>query len=117
MQQFCWEMCFIFDIEQTCDETFSVPRDWDPAGVFDIVAKDAGQPIYEKLAAGPQTRSSRDQRPLKEGGTVDIYQAILLAIARTGPKQALSYDDLRTSLSNILASSVPQKIEGACLTH
>jgi hypothetical protein len=112
MQQFCWEMCFIFDISETCDDTFSIPRKWDPVEVFDIVAKDAGQPIYEKLAAGPQSRSARDRRPLKTGGTVDIYEAILLAIAKTGPKQSLTYNELRTGLSGILEpASVPQKIE------
>lgn len=111
MQQFCWELCFIFDIDQTCDDTFSIPRSWSPDEVFDTVARDAGQPIYEKLAAGPQSRSTRDQRPLKDGGTVDIYQAILLAIAKTGPKSSLSYDELRASLSGILSANVPQKIE------
>jgi hypothetical protein len=111
IEQFCWELCFLFDIDGTCENTFRIPRDWDPVEIFDVVAKDAGQPIYEKLAAGPQSRSPRDQRPLHQGGSVDIYQALLLAIAKTGPKSSLSYDELRSSLSNVLASNIPQKIE------
>jgi hypothetical protein len=50
-------------------------------------------------------------RPLKNGDAVDIYQAILMAIAVTGPKEKLSYDQIRSSLNNILVEKVPQKLE------
>ena len=50
-------------------------------------------------------------RPLINGGAVDIYHAILLAIAVTGPKEQLSYDEIRSSLGRILIDKVPQKIE------
>ena len=50
-------------------------------------------------------------RPLVNGGATDIYHAILLAIAVTGPKEQLSYDEIRSSLNRVLADKIPQKIE------
>ena len=60
---------------------------------------------------GPQSRTDRIPRPPIAGGSVDIYQAILLSIAMTGPKSQLSYDQIRASLNSILADKIPQKIE------
>jgi hypothetical protein len=110
MQTFCWESCFELGVSET-KRLFRTPADWGPSGVYEKVAADAGQPIYDKLSAGPQKRSDRIHRPLKNGGNVDIYQALLYAIAQTGPKSRLSYDEVRTSLSNVLADKIPQKIE------
>jgi hypothetical protein len=118
MQQFCWELCFDKDIEETCSKAVKINSAEDAERVFETVAKDAGQPIYDKLAAGPQARSIRIKRPLKEGGSVDIYEGLLIAIAQTGPKRRLSYEELRSSLSNILGDKVPQKVEIAnALSH
>ncbi|TJV38314.1 MAG: hypothetical protein E5Y02_30035 [Mesorhizobium sp.] len=110
MQRFCWNICFDADIK----ETLTLHRDLgniDLGPIFNEVAADAGLPIYEKLARGPQSRTDRIPRPLSQGGTADIYQAILLAIAITGPKEKLSYDQIRASLNTILADKIPQKIE------
>jgi hypothetical protein len=51
------------------------------------------------------------QRPLKNGEAVDVYQAVLLAIANTGPKPRLRFGEVRASLNEILAGNVPQNIE------
>jgi hypothetical protein len=50
-------------------------------------------------------------RPTAGGGSVDIYEAILLAIAATGPREKLTYDQIRTSLNAVLIDKVPQKLE------
>ena len=111
MQQFCWTICYDSKIEekkflqQKIDSNFSVEN------ILNEIAKDSGFPIYEKLARGPQTRTDRIKRPLIDGGAADIYSAILLAIAVTGPKERLSYDEIRSSLSAVLADKVPQKLE------
>jgi hypothetical protein len=118
MQQFCWELCFANDVETTLAKPLKISNVKVAEEIFETVAKDAGQPIYDKLAAGPQARSTRIQRPLREGGSVDIYEALLIAIAQTGPRPKLSYDTLRTSLSKILGDKVPQKVEIAnALNH
>ena len=45
------------------------------------------------------------------GDVADVYQAILLAIAETGPKSSISYEDVRSQLNYILHEKIPQKHE------
>lgn len=79
--------------------------------MFRRLSQDAGLPIYQKLAAGPQSRKVRAKRPLRRGGFADIYQAVLLALAQSGPKAVISYDELRELLSSLLAEQILQKHE------
>jgi hypothetical protein len=51
------------------------------------------------------------KRRLASGGTADIYKAILMALAATGPKSSLTYEDLRNELTNMLGQDTPQKHE------
>lgn len=113
MQKFCWEICFDLGIEhKKLIGSHSIPADYDLTKMFRRLSQDAGLPIYEKLAAGPQSRKARAKRPLRNGGiALDIYQAVLLALAESGPKAVISYDDLRELLSNILSEQIPQKHE------
>lgn len=111
MQSFCWELCYDRGVKETGDAPVSIGDSADLKSVFKRIAKDMGQPIYERLAAGPQSRTPRIDRPLRDGGQADIYRAILLAIAQIGPKSRLSYNEIRTSLTEILADKVPQKLE------
>lgn len=111
MQYFCWELCFERGVDRTSPTPIRIPPKFSFEQIFERIAKDMGQPIYDRLAAGPQSRTNRIDRPLKVGDAVDIYQALLLAISATGPKKSLSYDEIRASLSAILKEKVPQKIE------
>ena len=111
MQQFCWNLCYDLNIRQAGVQKQRIPDNFNLESIFSEVAKDAGLPRYEKLAKGPQTRTERQPRPLRDGTHVDIYQAILLAIAMTGPKEKLTYDEIRSSLNAVLLDRVPQKIE------
>jgi archaellum biogenesis ATPase FlaH len=112
MQKFCWEICFDSEIEESpiighnaVNGAYSIDE------MLKRVSNDAGLPIYQKLSAGPQIRKARAMRPLKGGGAADIYQAILLALAATGPKAIIPYDELRQELNNLLTEQVPQKHE------
>ncbi|SCD22806.1 hypothetical protein [Brucella inopinata] len=110
MQRFCWNICYDAGVV----ETQILNKDLgtvDLIPIFNEVAEDAGLPIYTKLARGPQSRTDRIPRPLVKGGTADIYEAILLAIASTGPLEKLSYDQIRSSLNSILGDKIPQKLE------
>lgn len=112
MQKFCWEICFDNQIEEA--SLFSNNQIEDSYSLDEMlrrVSNDAGLPIYQKLSAGPQIRKPRAKRPLKGGGTADIYQAILLALAATGPKAVVPHDELRQELNNLLVEQVPQKHE------
>lgn len=111
MQKFCWEICFDNGVHNVQNECCKLPLSIDLDDIFTRVAKDSGEPIYRKMATGPVTRTPRMGRPLREGGTADIYQAILFAIASTGPKRAISYDELRSKLSLLLADNLPQRLE------
>jgi hypothetical protein len=111
MQQFCWNLCYDSEITQSSLFKKTITKEFPVERIFNEVAKDAGLPIYEKLAKGPQSRTDRMMRPTAGGGSVDIYEAILLAIAATGPREKLTYDQIRTSLNAVLIDKVPQKLE------
>ena len=112
MQKFCWEICYDCNVEQTALLTsHKIPANFDLKSMFIRLAKDSGLPIYQKLAAGPQSRRVRAKRPMRTGGEADIYEATLKAIAATGPKAKVSYDEIKTSLNAILTDQVPQKHE------
>lgn len=112
MQKFCWEICFDLGIEQSGFlSKHVVPEAYDLRTMFRRLSLDAGLPIYQKLAAGPQSRKIRAKRPLRAGGVADIYQALLLALAESGPKAVISYDELRESLNQLLLEQIPQKHE------
>ena len=76
------------------------------------VAESKGFPKYRKLREGPQARTDRQARHLRNGGTADIYEAILIALARLGPRARTHYDELRTALRDLIEEGqVPQKHE------
>lgn len=111
MQRFCWEICFDCGIEKAEVSLRNIPADYDLNAMFIRIAQDAGLPIYRKLVAGPQSRKVREKRPLKEGGVADIYEVLLKAIASTGPKAVIAYDEIKSALSDLLKDRVPQKHE------
>ncbi|KAB2883804.1 MAG: hypothetical protein F9K34_10800 [Albidovulum sp.] len=114
MQRFCGRLCVHYEVL----ETIKPEREFHPADailvdIFKDVAKQFGFPTFEKLAKGPQSRSKRNPRRKKDGsGSLDIYQAILLAVGKTGPKSKLHYDDIRDALKDVLREiDIPQKHE------
>ncbi|WP_306045682.1 hypothetical protein [Nioella sp. MMSF_3534] len=114
MQRFCSRLCHHYNIE----ETLSDPKEFNPSSnaveeIFRDVASQFGFPTFEKLAKGPQSRSKRiDRRQISNEKALDIYQAVLRAIANTGPKEKIHYNDIRDELRKILVDSdVPQKHE------
>lgn len=112
MQKFCWEICFDLGIEhKKLLGNHQISDKYNATAMFQRLSQDAGLPIYQKLAAGPQSRKVRAKRPLRLGGVADIYQAILLALAESGPRAVISYDELRELLGKMLAEQVPQKHE------
>ena len=119
MQTLGWEVCYDNQIsEGPLESSQTIAGDYDITEMCRRLSRDAGLPIYQQLVAGPQSRKKRAMRPLRKGGAVDIYQAILLALAETGPAPSVSYDDLRESLTELLSDQVPRKHEiTAALKH
>jgi len=111
MQKLCWEICVGIGVDQRPEKPAILASKYDFVPMCKRVAMEAGHPVYQKLEVGPQSRKARLKRRLKSGGTADIYRAILMAIAATGPSQIIKYDDLRAKLSEILLDDAPQKHE------
>lgn len=114
MQRFCGRLCLNYSVT----ETIKPARDYLPTktvreAIYRQVSEQFGFPTFEKLAKGPQSRSKRNPRRLRDGtGSLDIYQAILVAVGNTGPKPKLHYDKIREALQNLLRDvDVPQKHE------
>lgn len=111
MQEFCLELCKMLGVEETSDDLWKM-EDVDLKEIFKTVSKNTGKVVFDKLAKGPKQRSDRIKRPLKNGETVDIYEAILLALVDLKPGlSTIQYEQLRESLRNILKDKVPNAQE------
>ena len=111
MQKLCWEICYGLGVDTPPIKPVGVSEQYDLISMYTRIAKDFGLPIYQKLEVGPQSRKVRLRRPLTWGEEADIYQAILIAIAQTGPASSIRYDDLRDAMNRILVKNMPQKHE------
>lgn len=111
MQDFCSVICRKNDIyeEQEERKILEKPSSWD--SFFGDRASTTSKAAFDRLAKGPRQRSDRIQRPLKNGESCDIYEAILIALAETGPKTNLSYEEIRSKLQKVLTDNVPQAHE------
>lgn len=111
MQVLCRELAKANGIRETQPEpvTLQPPPSWEDF-LHDVAVENTDPKTIEKLATGAQSRSKRDPRPVQAGGTTDLYRALLTAIAMTGPKRSLTYDDLRLALQGILVK-LPQSNE------
>lgn len=121
MQRYCHKICTHYDIETTLPERRELnPSNRVIVGIFEKVANDFGYPAFKRLSTGPQSRSARVQRQLRSGErSIDIYEAILNSIASTGPKEQISYNEIREQLQHLLVDgAVPQKNQiNSALTH
>lgn len=83
--------------------------DWEK--FFRARAAAASKTAFDLLKNGPRQRNDRNIRLLKDGLETDIYGAVLAAIASTGPRTSLQYEDVRAALKNVLDSDLPQRHE------
>jgi hypothetical protein len=112
MQDFCRHLCKVAGIEETASSRVTVAGELDRSKLFRNVAESTSRVVFDRLASGPRQRSDRIERPLIGGGTVDIYGAVLHAIARLKPGiQTLEYEEIRASLRHVLSDSIPQAHE------
>lgn len=111
MQDFCAALCKENNVRecQSSSIELQAPSDWHV--FFRNMASDTSKLAFERLAIGPRQRTDRIRRTLVNGETCDIYGAVLFAIASTGPKTKLSYEDIRAGLRNVLSNEIPQANE------
>jgi hypothetical protein len=110
MQTFCQRICLHNDIRETCSVTTSIAVD-NERSFFGEIARESSKPAFDRLATGPRQRSDRLTRQFADGAMGDIYIAVLRAIARTGPRTSLTYEDIRAKLREMLAGEIPQAHE------
>lgn len=107
MQEFCRELARANGVEETTSHQTQI-QTIDPA-LFSKVAEGTGKVVFDKLATGPRQRTDRIERQLKNGDTVDIYRAVLLALAHLRPGlDTISYEQIRAALRDLLDENVPQ---------
>ncbi|MBD2328637.1 hypothetical protein [Alkalinema sp. FACHB-956] len=111
MQDFCAALCKANGVRESQSSLIELqePDDWQ--SFFRNMASDTSKLAFERLAIGPRQRTDRIRRTLVNGETCDIYGAVLFAIASTGPKIRLSYEDIRTGLRTVLSDEIPQAHE------
>jgi len=74
--------------------------------------------IFEHLRNGPKTRGQRRiDRVFKNGGKTDIYGALLHAIAMTGPKAEVTYQELSGVMNKYLKEPVNSQQITSALSH
>ncbi|WP_436525322.1 hypothetical protein [Actinoplanes sp. HUAS TT8] len=64
----------------------------------------ASKTAFDMLVRGPRQRTDRKSRALKNGLTVDIYGAVLMAMGHTGPLTSISYEQLRAAMREIASA-------------
>lgn len=109
MQEFCRTLANEYGVTETVN---NMNINNMSESLFYEVAEHTDKIIFDKLAKGPRQRSDRIQRHLKNGDTADIYKVILLALANLQPGlSTVNYEQLRTSIREILADDIPQSQE------
>nr|WP_156446562.1 MULTISPECIES: hypothetical protein [unclassified Bradyrhizobium] len=110
MQWFCSRICTDNGIDVTLSERKSISID-DERSFFSEIAVNTSKRAFDRLAAGPRQRTDRIARSFSDGTQGDIYLAILRAISATGPKLALTYEEVRSKLRELMSGEIPQSHE------
>lgn len=117
-QEICSELCANAGVFMRQDVPKEITID-DLQKTFESVASSKGFPKFRKLKEGPQSRKDRQLRSLRNGTSADIYEALMMAFGRLGPKPRTQYDELRATMRDLIdEGQVPQKHEiTSALTH
>lgn len=110
-QDFCYKFCNKNGIKETLEKKTSLEKLNNEDVFFKEMACDTSKSAFDRLSRGPRQRTDRKERTFVDGTKGDIYRAVLLAIAKTGPKTSLTYEEIRTALRSILHDQVPEAHE------
>jgi len=111
MQEFCRELCNLYNIKETVNELALIDR-IDYKKLFSNIAENTGKVIFDKLVKGPRQRTDRMERKLTNGKSTDIYGLVLYALAELKPGiEKIDYEMLRSKIRDLSASNPPQAHE------
>lgn len=110
MQDFCSRLSADNEVWETANGAskligFTVSKE----DFFQSFASHISPEAMKALRRGPE-RTNRKDRPMKSGGTCDTYEAVLLALQKTGSMTPLRWAELRRALQEILVEE-PQQHE------
>jgi len=111
IQEFCLRLCYDNDLREQSDNLTFILEPGDYAQFFKRIALSASKLAFERLASGPRPRTDRIIRDFSDGSKGDIYVAILKALAQTGPKTEIQYEEIRAGLRNVLVGQLPKANE------
>lgn len=111
MQDFCLQICKTNNLKESLPEPALMGGEAHDGFFRKIAEGDELDATYTRLAQGPRPRADRIPRRMKNGETKDIYGALLLAIAETGPKAELDWVDIRGALRRIMTDEPPKQQE------
>jgi hypothetical protein len=110
MQEFCKAICLANDVKETLQSELNINNLDDD--IFKRVAESTGKIVFDKLASGPNQRTDRIPRKLKNGEEVDIYKVVLYALSHMKPgMQSIQYEELRAAIRELVQDSPPQAHE------
>jgi len=113
MQSFCLQLCKSQDLRERSEMSRAIvaPPVW--KDFYRALSPGASKATYDLLTRGPRQRSDRKRRKRSDGVITDIYGLVLAAIANTGPRTKLTYEEIRAALRRVIApsESVPERHE------
>lgn len=109
MQEYCAKLCKLNNISVTAPIPTAITNDINDDFFSTIANAISSKADYEKMERGPRQRSDRIKRIFVDGQQGDIYKAILVGLANTGPKTEVQYEELRSELRSVLKGDLPQK--------
>ncbi len=108
MQEFCVNICKFNQISETAPAPLMLTGNPKSEFFTTIAEIITSKTDFELLARGPRQRTDRAKREFIDGSIGDIYLAILVALANTGPKTTVTYEELRSKLRIVLKGDLPQ---------
>lgn len=112
VQEICSELCLRHKIRghQSSRRKLDKPRLLE---TYTQMAARKSFPTFRDLARGPGGYKRRKTRKLVSGEDADLYQGILLAVARLGPLPVTTFAELQNSLKSVFdkLETVPRKQE------
>lgn len=109
MHEFCAKICDFNNIEKTSKSPIYL-KNYPRLQFFTQAARSiTSSSDFNIMKRGPQTRTERKIWEFSSGKKGDIYAAVLIAIANTGPRTSITYDELRAQLKGIIIGELPQK--------
>jgi hypothetical protein len=103
VQEICSELCLKNGIREHLDDVRELGGAHLEA-VYKEMAENKGFPLYERLKTGPRD-GGRQLLEMHGGGHEEIHTAIMAAVARLGPKNDTTLDEIRGSLQALLSQT------------